>query len=73
MTTYAAINSLALLGAYDKVDRSGLYRYFLSMKQRNGSFSVHIHGFGMVPRDSVERRTVEARTAFSPSPSCCTC
>ena len=45
MVTYAAVNSLAIIGAYDQIHRADIYRFFLSMKQPNGSFSVHTHGY----------------------------
>ncbi|CAO3631526.1 unnamed protein product [Cunninghamella echinulata] len=45
-TTYAAVNSLAILGtneAYDAIDRKKLYQFLLQMKQPDGSFTMH-HG-----------------------------
>lgn len=42
-TTFASICSLLSLGtedAYNSIDRNLLYKYFMSMKNRNGSFSV---------------------------------
>ncbi|KAI7866985.1 terpenoid cyclases/protein prenyltransferase alpha-alpha toroid [Spinellus fusiger] len=46
-TTYAAINSLAIIGtqeAYDVIDRETLYAFLLKMKQPNGSFTMHNNG-----------------------------
>ncbi|ORE21973.1 terpenoid cyclases/Protein prenyltransferase [Rhizopus microsporus] len=46
-TTYAAVNTLAILGtkeAYDVVDRHNLYNYLMRMKQPDGSFTMHDGG-----------------------------
>ncbi|KAL1926265.1 hypothetical protein VTP01DRAFT_5962 [Rhizomucor pusillus] len=46
-TTYAAVNSLAILGgeeAYKVIDRDALYAFLLSMKQSDGSFTMHQGG-----------------------------
>ncbi|KAI9300007.1 terpenoid cyclases/protein prenyltransferase alpha-alpha toroid, partial [Cunninghamella echinulata] len=46
-TTYAAVNSLAILGtneAYDAIDRKKLYQFLLRMKQPDGSFTMHYGG-----------------------------
>ncbi|KAI8141795.1 terpenoid cyclases/protein prenyltransferase alpha-alpha toroid [Fennellomyces sp. T-0311] len=46
-TTYAAVNSLAILGtkeAYDTIDRESLYLFLLRMKQPDGSFTMHTGG-----------------------------
>ncbi|CAG8443100.1 17868_t:CDS:10 [Acaulospora morrowiae] len=45
--TYAAINTLAILGtkeAYDLIDRDNLYKWFLKLKQPDGSFIMHEGG-----------------------------
>ncbi|KAI8646937.1 terpenoid cyclases/protein prenyltransferase alpha-alpha toroid [Parasitella parasitica] len=46
-TTYAAVNALAITGtkeAYDVLDRNTLYDFLLSMKQPDGSFTMHQGG-----------------------------
>ncbi|CAO3576374.1 unnamed protein product [Absidia cylindrospora] len=46
-TTYAAVNSLAILGtkeAFDSIDRTTLYQFLLEMKQPDGSFTMHNGG-----------------------------
>ncbi|KAI7899408.1 terpenoid cyclases/protein prenyltransferase alpha-alpha toroid [Cokeromyces recurvatus] len=46
-TTYAAINSLAIIGtkeAYEVINRETLYRFLMSMKQPDGSFTMHKGG-----------------------------
>ncbi|OBZ83092.1 Protein farnesyltransferase subunit beta [Choanephora cucurbitarum] len=46
-TTYAAVNSLAILGtqeAYDVIDRTSLYTFLMRMKQPDGSFTMHEGG-----------------------------
>ncbi|KAI9313084.1 terpenoid cyclases/protein prenyltransferase alpha-alpha toroid [Dichotomocladium elegans] len=46
-TTYAAVNALAIIGtqeAYDVIDRESLYAFLLSMKQPDGSFTMHTGG-----------------------------
>ncbi|CAO3631998.1 unnamed protein product [Cunninghamella blakesleeana] len=46
-TTYASVNSLAILGtkeAYDAIDRPKLYQFLLKMKQPDGSFTMHHNG-----------------------------
>ncbi|KAI9497746.1 terpenoid cyclases/protein prenyltransferase alpha-alpha toroid [Zychaea mexicana] len=46
-TTYAAVNSLAILGtkeAYDVIDRESLYEFLMRMKQPDGSFTMHTGG-----------------------------
>ncbi|KAI7850021.1 terpenoid cyclases/protein prenyltransferase alpha-alpha toroid [Circinella umbellata] len=46
-TTYAAINSLAIIGtkeAYDVINRETLYKFLMSMKQPDGSFTMHTGG-----------------------------
>ena len=45
MSTYAAINSLIIMKSYENINRSELYQLFLNLKNPNGSFSVHLHGF----------------------------
>ncbi|CAO3670693.1 unnamed protein product [Umbelopsis ramanniana] len=45
--TYAAVNSLAILGtkeAMDVIDRKTLYAFLLRMKQSDGSFTMHEGG-----------------------------
>mgnify|MGYP004468705525 FL=1 len=44
MTSYAAVNSLVSLGAFDSIHRKELYRFFLSQKLPDGSFRVHVNG-----------------------------
>ncbi|GAA5805144.1 hypothetical protein HPULCUR_010657 [Helicostylum pulchrum] len=46
-TTYAAVNSLAIAGtkeAYDVLNRETLYQFLMSMKQPDGSFTMHKGG-----------------------------
>ncbi|KAF9903819.1 hypothetical protein EC991_003267 [Linnemannia zychae] len=46
-TTYAAINTLAIIGtkeAYDVVDREKLLEFLLSVKQKDGSFTMTVGG-----------------------------
>ncbi|KAI8096543.1 terpenoid cyclases/protein prenyltransferase alpha-alpha toroid [Halteromyces radiatus] len=46
-TTYAAINTLAIIGttqAYELIDKPALYRFLLEMKQPDGSFTMHNGG-----------------------------
>ena len=45
--TYAAVLSLLTVGtpeAYHSIDRGGIYRFFMSMKQPNGAFTMHQDG-----------------------------
>jgi len=45
--TYAAVNSLAILGsneAMDVIDRKALYEFLMRMKQTDGSFTMHEGG-----------------------------
>ncbi|KAK9704203.1 CAAX farnesyltransferase (FTase) subunit beta [Basidiobolus ranarum] len=45
--TYAAVNSLAIIGtpdAYDIINRETLYQWLLSLKQPDGSFIMHVGG-----------------------------
>ena len=44
MTSYAGVNSLVSLGAFDSIHRKELYRFFLSQKLPDGSFRVHVNG-----------------------------
>lgn len=46
-TTYAAVNTLISLHreeALRSIDRKALYRYFMRMKQDDGSFVLHDNG-----------------------------
>lgn len=46
-TTYAAVNALAITGtkeAYDVLNRETLYAFLMSMKQPDGSFTMHEGG-----------------------------
>jgi len=46
-TTYAAINTLAIIGtkeAYDVINRDKLLEFLLSVKQRDGSFTMTVGG-----------------------------
>lgn len=46
-TTYAAVNALAITGtkeAYDVLNRETLYKFLMSMKQPDGSFTMHYGG-----------------------------
>ncbi|KAI8373007.1 terpenoid cyclases/protein prenyltransferase alpha-alpha toroid [Radiomyces spectabilis] len=46
-TTYAAVNSLAILGteqAYNVINRDSLYAFLMRMKQPDGSFTMHDGG-----------------------------
>lgn len=49
MTSYAAVNSLVSLEAFDSIHRKELYRFFLSQKLPDGSFRVHVNGFDFLP------------------------
>ncbi|CAG8735421.1 26149_t:CDS:10 [Dentiscutata erythropus] len=45
--TYAAVNTIAILGtkeAYDLIDRENLYKWFMKLKQPDGSFIMHEGG-----------------------------
>ncbi|CAG8693936.1 17759_t:CDS:2, partial [Racocetra persica] len=45
--TYAAVNTIAILGtkeAYDSIDRESLYKWFMKLKQPDGSFIMHEGG-----------------------------
>ncbi|CAG8817841.1 1718_t:CDS:10 [Gigaspora margarita] len=45
--TYAAVNTIAILGtkeAYDLIDRESLYKWFMKLKQPDGSFIMHEGG-----------------------------
>ncbi|KAK7488350.1 hypothetical protein BaRGS_00020324 [Batillaria attramentaria] len=47
--TYAAVNALCILStitdkAFDVLDRSGLYRYLMAMREKDGSFKMHEGG-----------------------------
>lgn len=44
MTTYAAVNSLVIMKSYSSIHRDALYSLFLSLKNADGSFSVHLNG-----------------------------
>ncbi|KDQ53706.1 hypothetical protein JAAARDRAFT_39019 [Jaapia argillacea MUCL 33604] len=50
LPTYAAISALAIVGrpgpggGWDQIDREKLYKFFLSLKQPDGSFLVMDHG-----------------------------
>lgn len=50
MTSYAAVNSLVSLGAFDAIHRKELYRFFLSQKLPDGSFRVHVNGLVFSPQ-----------------------
>ncbi|KAG0279227.1 hypothetical protein BGZ95_001885 [Linnemannia exigua] len=46
-TTYAAVNTLAIIGtkeAYDVIDREKLLEFLLSVKQKDGSFTMTVGG-----------------------------
>ncbi|VVC91523.1 unnamed protein product [Leptidea sinapis] len=46
-TTYAAVNALCIIGtkeAYDSINRSTLQKFLLSVKESDGSFSLHKGG-----------------------------
>ncbi|KAI9485209.1 MAG: terpenoid cyclases/protein prenyltransferase alpha-alpha toroid [Benjaminiella poitrasii] len=46
-TTYAAVNSLAIIGtkeAYEVINRESLYQFLTHMKQPDGSFTMHEGG-----------------------------
>ncbi|KAI9458704.1 terpenoid cyclases/protein prenyltransferase alpha-alpha toroid [Russula earlei] len=50
LPTYAAVCSLAIVGrpgpggGWDQIDRDKLYQWYMSLKQRDGSFIVSTHG-----------------------------
>ncbi|KAI0804777.1 terpenoid cyclases/protein prenyltransferase alpha-alpha toroid [Irpex lacteus] len=46
LPTYAAVCALAISGpgGWDRIDREGLYNFFMSLKQPDGSFLVSHHG-----------------------------
>ena len=68
MTTYAAVNSLVIMKSYSSIHRDALYSLFLSLKNADGSFSVHLNGCdGDVLTCVLERATVAVVTV------CCRC
>ncbi|KAI0701087.1 terpenoid cyclases/protein prenyltransferase alpha-alpha toroid [Cytidiella melzeri] len=46
LPTYASVCALAIVGneGWDRIDREGLYNFFMSLKQPDGSFLVSHHG-----------------------------
>jgi protein farnesyltransferase subunit beta len=43
-TTYAAINTLAILGDYKSINQTKVYEFLMRMKQKDGSFRMHVGG-----------------------------
>lgn len=43
-TTYAAINTLAILGDYTTIDPANIYGFLMRMKEKDGSFRMHVGG-----------------------------
>jgi len=42
--TYASINALVILGAYESIDRESLYNFLRKCRNDEGAFSLHIGG-----------------------------
>lgn len=46
-TTYAAVNSLVIIGtraAFEAIDREGLFQFLLSVREPSGAFRMHLDG-----------------------------
>lgn len=46
-TTYAAVNSLIIIGtraAYEAIDRDGLFKFLSSVREPSGAFRMHLDG-----------------------------
>ena len=64
MTSYAAVNSLLIMNAYEHIHRNELYKFFYSMKRSDGGFHVHLNGYGAIALTSLMGREYDCRSSY---------